>query len=264
MNEKIFISYNHNDKVLIDTIARRLELEFGRNNIFYDAWSIQPGDSIIGKMNDGLTDFTTFFFFVSANSLTSNMVELEWQTGLNRAVNNKLKFVSVRIDDCSMPVILTNKLYVDLYGEGMDSAIEKMKSVAKLEDCYKPLEDIQNIKAILQVIDKTKLRITIEATAFTEHNPTFAIACANELKDFSVCFNISEGFTITGRDELKLDDGGKLNAHTVQLQRALKPGFPFVSELSTKDISQLKCFNIYILKNAGTRMYQGIPISIIE
>ena len=48
----IFISYNHNDEQLVDMVARRLELEFGRNNIFYDKWSIQPGDRKIGKMND--------------------------------------------------------------------------------------------------------------------------------------------------------------------------------------------------------------------
>lgn len=110
MAEKIFISYNHNDKVLVDTIARRLEIEFGRNNIFYDAWSMQPGDSIIGKMDLGLSEFTTFFFFVSDNSLKSNMVQLEWQTALNRAINNDLKFVAVRIADCSIPTILTNDL----------------------------------------------------------------------------------------------------------------------------------------------------------
>lgn len=44
MDKKIFISYNHNDKQIIDTIVRRLEIEFGRSNIFYDAWSINPGD----------------------------------------------------------------------------------------------------------------------------------------------------------------------------------------------------------------------------
>ena len=59
MSEKIFISYNHKDQILVDMIARRLEFEFGRNNIFYDAWSMQPGDSIIGKMNEGLSEFTT-------------------------------------------------------------------------------------------------------------------------------------------------------------------------------------------------------------
>ena len=113
MTEKIFISYNHNDDVLVDTIARRLELEFGRNNIFYDAWSIQPGDSIIGKMDEGLSSFSTFFFFVSNNSLNSKMVTLEWQTALNIATNNGLKFVAVRIENCSIPLIISDKLYID-------------------------------------------------------------------------------------------------------------------------------------------------------
>ena len=47
----IFISYNHKDQQLVDMVARQLELSFGRNSIFYDRWSMQPGDSIIGKMN---------------------------------------------------------------------------------------------------------------------------------------------------------------------------------------------------------------------
>lgn len=116
----IFISYNHNDEQLVDMIARRLELEFGRDNIFYDKWSMQPGDSIIGKMNEGLEQFTTFFYFLSPNSLTSKMVAKEWQSALNKAVNEKLRFVAVRLADCKPPAILTDTLYIDLYGKGLD------------------------------------------------------------------------------------------------------------------------------------------------
>ena len=132
---KLFISYNHNDAQLVDTIARKLELEFGRNNIFYDAWSIQPGDSIIGKMNEGLNGFDTFFLFLSPNSLTSKMVGLEWRSALNRAVNNNIKFVVVRIAECNPPAILGDMLYIDLYGEGLDSSVERMKLHATLHSC---------------------------------------------------------------------------------------------------------------------------------
>ncbi len=72
----IFINYNHQDEQLVDMVARKLELEFGRKNIFYDKWSMQLGDSIIGKMNEGLEKFTMFFSFT--NSLTSKMVGKEW------------------------------------------------------------------------------------------------------------------------------------------------------------------------------------------
>ena len=56
---------------------------FGQENVFYDSWSIQPGDGIIDKMNDGLTQCKLFFFFVSNNSLNSEMVKLEWLNALS-------------------------------------------------------------------------------------------------------------------------------------------------------------------------------------
>lgn len=56
---------------------------FGQENVFYDSWSIQPGDGIIDQMNDGLTQCKLFFFFVSNNSLNSEMVKLEWQNALS-------------------------------------------------------------------------------------------------------------------------------------------------------------------------------------
>lgn len=261
MPEKIFISYNHRDATIIDMISRRLELEFGRNNIFYDAWSIQPGDSIIGKMNDGLEMFTTFFFFISPNSLESKMVSLEWQTALNRAVNNDLKFVGVRIANCNPPAILSDKLYIDLFGEGMDSAVEKMKCVVKSESTYRPLEDAQNIIATTTIIDPKTIRITIEAKMYAEANPTFAFACSNSLDDFSVCFNVSEGFTMTGKDEITTEDGTVLNARTVRLQRSLIPGFPFVFEVYLEKTSHLSDVAIYVLIDAAKRMYKGIPIN---
>ena len=52
-------------------VARRLELEVGRNNIFFDRWTMQPGDSIIG---------------------TSNMVKKEWQSALMKLINENLRF----------------------------------------------------------------------------------------------------------------------------------------------------------------------------
>ena len=75
----IFISHTAKDKAIVEPIALRLAQVYGQNNVFYDSWSIQPGDGIIDKMNEGLTNCKFFFFFVSKNSLQSNMVKLEWQ-----------------------------------------------------------------------------------------------------------------------------------------------------------------------------------------
>lgn len=45
----IFISHNHKDKHIIEPIALRLRQIFGEKKVFYDSWSIQPGEGIIDK-----------------------------------------------------------------------------------------------------------------------------------------------------------------------------------------------------------------------
>ncbi len=257
---KIFISYNHKDKDVVDLVAQRLEIEFGRKNIFYDAWSIQPGDSIIGKMNEGLGDFTTFFFFVSENSLNSKMVSLEWQTALNKAVNNELKFIAIKIDDSSMPAILSDKLYIDLYGNGLDDSVEKMKCVINSDNTYKPLERINNLQVEYKETGN-KVTFTIKAIYFAELNPTFAFACSNALSEFSACFNISEPFTITNQGSMSFDSGISLNMRTVQLQRPLRPGQPFVFEIELKNTKKLHNVGVYILADHQNGIYKCLPIS---
>ena len=261
MAEKIFISYNHNDKVLIDTVARRLELEFGRNNIFYDAWSLQPGDSIIGSMDAGLSEFTTFFFFVSPASLNSNMVKLEWQVALNRAINNNLKFVAVRITDCTMPTILTDKLYIDLYGDGLDSAIEKMRCVIKGENSYTPLDDIQNLQAFIKQVDINHFDITVKATHFVVHNPIIAIGLTLPAEQFKV-EPTSEGMVISGRDIIVVNDGTEFTAARYELCRALVPGQPFLLKLQLEGNTTpptIAFFNATEKNAIGQSVYRHFP-----
>ena len=81
----IFISYTKPDKPLVEPIAEKLASVYGQDKVFYDSWSVQPGDGIIDRMNEGLAKCKFFFFFVSKNSLDSNMVKLEWQNALYKA-----------------------------------------------------------------------------------------------------------------------------------------------------------------------------------
>lgn len=40
----IFLSHNKQDKIIVRQIAETFEKVFGREKVFYDEWSIQPGD----------------------------------------------------------------------------------------------------------------------------------------------------------------------------------------------------------------------------
>lgn len=66
--------------------------------MFYDSWSIRPGDGIIDQMNKGLEAFEFVFFFVSAKSLASGMAKLEWQNAPYSAPKGKTRIVPVRVD----------------------------------------------------------------------------------------------------------------------------------------------------------------------
>ncbi len=48
-------------------MALKLTGIFGQDQVFYDSWSIRPGDGIIDQMNKGLEAPEFVFFFVSAN-----------------------------------------------------------------------------------------------------------------------------------------------------------------------------------------------------
>ena len=110
-----FLSHNWKDKDVIEPIAVRLKEVYGEENIFYDSWSIKPGENIIGKMNEGIEKCKYFFFFISNNSLNSSMVNLEWQSALFKSAKEGIKFIPIKIDNCYPPQILISTVYIDMY-----------------------------------------------------------------------------------------------------------------------------------------------------
>lgn len=106
----IFISHTNTDKPVVEPAALKLREIFGEESVFYDSWSIQPGEDIIEKMNDGLTDPKFVFFFVSEESLKSKMVSLEWQNALLKATKGQCKIIPVRVDGSPMPALLSQNL----------------------------------------------------------------------------------------------------------------------------------------------------------
>ena len=159
----IFLSHNSKDKRIVEPFANKLAEVFGRDNVFYDSWSIQPGDGIIDKMESGLKNTKYFFFFVSANSLQSNMVRLEWQNAIVKASNGNVKFIPVRLDKSEIPMLLTQTLYLDVYQNGFDLVLSQMIDVINGENTYRETAtSYENVKARVKCGEK-ELNILIYA-----------------------------------------------------------------------------------------------------
>ena len=138
MTHKIFLSHNHNDKPLVEPIALQLANIFDQEKVFYDSWSIRPGEGIIDQMNNGLEAPEFVFFFVSANSLASGMVKLEWQNALYAASKGKTRIIPVRVDGSAMPPVLMQTLFIDMHTVGLEAAIAQIVSVTQGNASFTP------------------------------------------------------------------------------------------------------------------------------
>lgn len=230
----IFLSHNSSDKRIVEPFANRLAEVFGRENIFYDSWSIQPGDGIIDQMEHGLTDAKYFFFFVSANSLQSNMVKLEWQNALVKASNGNIKFVPIRLDKSEMPTLLTQTLYLDIYTNGFEIVLRQMIDVINGVNTYKGTSrTYENIKAHVK-LNETEAEILIYAETYMEPISKYGIVIANEESDITWSCETDNMLMMGFNENVLQKNNVSYNAVAFSLYRATTPDFPVRIKMSSK------------------------------
>lgn len=256
----IFISHTKKDKELVEPIARVLANIYGNDNVFYDSWSIQPGEDIIEKMNNGLEKCNYFFFFMSKNSLTSQMVKLEWQNILMKSSNNNnIKFIPVKIDETVPPIILLQKLYIDIYSYGIDVGLRQIIDVIKGGDISQPtLKKFENVEYTINMKLKNHIIINIFAKSYMEPISKFLILTDNA-EDLSATVT-GETMIISGiNKDVELTSGLITNGYLIGVTRALTPSFPIEIELkSSKEIIDFKG----ILRQVSTNDWVSFPKKI--
>ena len=226
----IFLSHNHKDKPIVEEFALRLRDIFGEPKIFFDAWSIQPGDGIVDKMNEGLSKCELFLFFVSKNSLQSKMVALEWQNAVIKATQGQAKIVPIKLDDCLMPAILLQSLYIDLFGQGIEIAMRQIVDIASGRNTFRPgPQRYSNLRAFAYASDISMI-VEVRAEHFMEPISHFLFLVRNREDEFSFSCQ-SAGMSMSAfHADLKVSDGSTANGAMLTIETATVPGFPFVAE----------------------------------
>lgn len=230
----IFLSHNHRDKALVEQIALRLKDTFGQTNVFYDSWSIQPGDGIVDKMNEALKECRLFLFFVSKNSLQSNMVKLEWQNAVIKATKGETKIVPVKLDDCLMPPVLLQSLYIDLFGQGLEIALRQITDVAAGRNTFQPgPQQFSNLRAYAY---PQNANVVVECHAMHYMEPISHFLFLVENKGDELSFQLKSGSMCrSGFNEgIKLNSGAVFNGQLMAVEQGTVPGFPFVVEITPK------------------------------
>lgn len=254
----IFLSHNFNDKPVVEQIALALRNIYGLENVFYDSWSIQPGEGIIDKMNQGLANCKFFFFFVSHNSLSSNMVKLEWQNALFRAAQNRIQFIPIRLDQSIMPDLLTQSLYIDLYTNGIKVAIRQIVDVINGNNTYRPPTHTFSNMVAYKYNEGKKVIIECHAKYFAEPISSFMFCTQQDtsiikwdLKYEMLCI---EDIV----NDVSLDNGHITNTIALRIDKPTVPGFPFVVDFSTINDTYFDIEDVLLEKSRGR--FEPIPI----
>lgn len=256
----IFISHTSKDKPIVEPIANKLASVYGHDKVFYDSWSIQPGDGIIDKMNEGLDKCKFFFFFVSKNSLQSNMVKLEWQNAIIKATNAKAKIIPVKLDDCMMPAILLQTLYIDIYGRGLENAVRQMIDVINGANTYSPsIQTYENLRGYVKKISENSMEIEFRAETYLEPISNYLILFENDQSDIEH-FCISDSmFMSSFAQDLPLNDGSTANAISISVSRPTSPGFPVIIKLESSTAIKF----VELMKAITNTDYKLIPTIFI-
>lgn len=258
----IFISYNHKDKEVVKEVAIRMSDVFERKNVFFDEWSIRPGDGIIDKMNEGLTDSQVFFFFVSKNSLASNMVKLEWQNALmKKANNNDFLFIPVKIDNSNMPAILLQTLYIDLYSNGLEYAVRQMVDTVTNQNTFAlDSHRFSNLLAEREVLNNGLTeRVTFLAKYYFEPTSQFLIVTTYDkgeiISDPSSC--VSDGMYFSSGVVESPVKG--LNYIPIKVDRGITPENPLVFDVKVKTKTKGNAvLGVYHVK--GPKKLEGVKL----
>jgi hypothetical protein len=125
----VFISYASSDREIAGRIAMGLTA-FGYRN-FYDVWEMQPGESILARINLALAESDILLVLLSAQSVASRWVRHELDTALMGQLRGRsIQVIPVVIGDCEIPEMLQDMLQIDMrpdFEEGLRTLLDALR-----------------------------------------------------------------------------------------------------------------------------------------
>ena len=120
----LFVSHRGADAKEAERLAT--ELRSRGHQVWLDRWEIQTGDSIIGKIDAGLTGATYLILCYSDQGVSAPWMGREWRSTLARQLNGRgVKMLPVRLTGGQPPAILDDIKYADLVAD-WDSGVAEL------------------------------------------------------------------------------------------------------------------------------------------
>jgi hypothetical protein len=125
----VFLSHSSHDADFVRELAQRLRSDGVR--VWLDQWSIEPGDSIPLRIDEGLRSSRTVLFFISQRAVASDWVTQEINSArFADPLNRTRRLIPVRLDDADLPPTLAHLRFVDMR-RGSDEQYASLLAAAR-------------------------------------------------------------------------------------------------------------------------------------
>jgi len=129
---KIFISYSHLDKEIVNLIADRLKND--GHEIWIDTLKIKPGDNLAKKIDKGIDSAEAILVVVSKNSLSSQWAQREFSAiAFNQLASDAKRVIPIRLDKSDVPSYLSNRVYLELSSDFEEGLIKLSFSLTNID-----------------------------------------------------------------------------------------------------------------------------------
>jgi hypothetical protein len=168
---KVFISYSSRDKDFARKLANDLrELD---HEVWLDEWVIKVGDSIVQKIEEGLSDAEFLVLILTPDAVSSGWVEREWASKYWEEVqSSRMSLLPALLRDCEIPILLRPKKYADFresYAGGLVALANTLAPMFRATHSNTALpETTRDTRRVLAILSRTQSGATPLAVVLAE------------------------------------------------------------------------------------------------
>jgi hypothetical protein len=140
-----------------------------------------------------------------------------------------------------LPAILSQRLYIDLYSNGIDTAIGQIVNVIQGNTTFNPNNNnFSNLVYEVKQIENNAIEIKISAIFYLEPIASFLILIDNSENELTFALP-SEGIFYGGfNNGVKLNNGLVVNAQLMRAQRGITPTVPLRISIKSREDAEIK------------------------
>jgi TIR domain len=133
LGKKLFISHSHKDRDFADRLAS--ELMNQGQDVWFDKWEIQPGDSIVSKIfEEGLANASAFAIVLSKESALSKWVREELNFATISRIQDLTRVIPILKEKVEIPPALRTLHWIDMRNDFEGGVREILNVLAGVSD----------------------------------------------------------------------------------------------------------------------------------